>query len=240
MNVKFKSALAVAALALGASAAQASIPADNIVLSIWNQPSQNAGYSFDTGISASSFNPALSGQSFTLTGAAVAAFNGGNATWNLFATDSSTGNFLTSTILNDAAHIGTGSISQDTDVAVSNAVGQASAYYGGLTSGTASAPPALLWANSMSQGGGQIGDQTDKSGAGSTYFETLSSADGSATLFSGTWTLSFNGAAGQATSATLTWNPTSTSVPLPAAVWLLGSGLMGLAGVGRRRKDSAA
>jgi hypothetical protein len=29
-------------------------------------------------------------------------------------------------------------------------------------------------------------------------------------------------------------------VPLPAAVWLLGSGLMGLAGVGRRRKVQAA
>jgi hypothetical protein len=33
---------------------------------------------------------------------------------------------------------------------------------------------------------------------------------------------------------TFTGNP-ATTVPLPAAVWLLGSGLLGLAGVGRRR-----
>jgi hypothetical protein len=29
--------------------------------------------------------------------------------------------------------------------------------------------------------------------------------------------------------------PGSTAVPLPAAIWLLGSGLLGLAGVGRRK-----
>ncbi len=34
-------------------------------------------------------------------------------------------------------------------------------------------------------------------------------------------------------------NPT-TAVPLPAAVWLLGSGLLGLVGVGRRRSIATA
>jgi hypothetical protein len=34
---------------------------------------------------------------------------------------------------------------------------------------------------------------------------------------------------------TFTGNGGTTPVPLPAAVWLLGSGLLGLAGVGRRR-----
>jgi hypothetical protein len=35
-------------------------------------------------------------------------------------------------------------------------------------------------------------------------------------------------------------NSGATPVPLPAAVWLLGSGLLGLFGVGRRRKAAAA
>jgi hypothetical protein len=35
---------------------------------------------------------------------------------------------------------------------------------------------------------------------------------------------------------TLTGNTTTAPVPLPAAVWLFGSGLMGLVGVSRRRK----
>ena len=33
-----------------------------------------------------------------------------------------------------------------------------------------------------------------------------------------------------------TWKVSINSVPLPAAVWLLGSGLLGLAGVARRKK----
>jgi hypothetical protein len=44
----------------------------------------------------------------------------------------------------------------------------------------------------------------------------------------GTWSL--------ASSGTLTWNEAPIgAVPVPAAAWLLGSGLMGLVGVGRRR-----
>jgi len=41
------------------------------------------------------------------------------------------------------------------------------------------------------------------------------------------------------TSGDLTWNVPS-AVPIPAAVWLFGSGLLGLIGIGRRRVDAAA
>jgi hypothetical protein len=43
------------------------------------------------------------------------------------------------------------------------------------------------------------------------------------------------------TSGDLTYTIAGVSaVPLPAAVWLLGSGLLGLAGIGRRKKAAAA
>lgn len=49
-----------------------------------------------------------------------------------------------------------------------------------------------------------------------------------ATTFAGTW--SVNAAAG-------TLNYTVTAVPVPAAVWLFASGLLGLVGISRRRKQ---
>lgn len=52
-----------------------------------------------------------------------------------------------------------------------------------------------------------------------------------------TWTLKgFNGFL--TTAYTMTFTPT-TVVPVPAAAWLFGSGLMGLAGLARRRRSAA-
>lgn len=48
----------------------------------------------------------------------------------------------------------------------------------------------------------------------------------------GAWTLASNG--------NLTWAAAPAAVPVPAAVWLLGSGLFGLVGVARRRKPQLA
>ena len=60
-------------------------------------------------------------------------------------------------------------------------------------------------------------------------FCQLGTSDGSdavATPFDGSWTLSSNG--------TLTYSAVS-QVPVPAAVWLFGSGLVGMIGVARRK-----
>jgi hypothetical protein len=134
-----------------------------------------------------------------------------------------------------------GTAAGDTAVKVGNAASSASTFYTAVTAG-ANTGAQGTWAATMSQGGGALNEVTEIfGGGGNANFASLSSTTGAGALFSGYWTLSFNAASGAATAALLTWNPTTVgSVPLPAAVWLLGSGLMGLAGVGRRRKDQAA
>lgn len=60
------------------------------------------------------------------------------------------------------------------------------------------------------------------------------SSAGDASTFAqiaGFWSLSNSGQ--------LTWNAASAAVPVPAAIWLLGSGLLGLVGVGRRRNNAS-
>ena len=67
------------------------------------------------------------------------------------------------------------------------------------------------------------------------FFETFefpSAADPAVmALFEGVWSLSSNG--------TLTYSALGAPVPVPAAVWLLGSALIGLVGVARRRETQA-
>lgn len=73
-------------------------------------------------------------------------------------------------------------------------------------------------------------------GSSLSYFTATANGDtaGDPSVFSqiaGNWNLASNG--------TLTWNAAQVgAVPVPAAVWLLGSGLMGMVGIGRRRSGN--
>ena len=108
----------------------------------------------------------------------------------------------------------------------------------GLTSSTSSSDVWNMNLASAAFGGSSGGNTLPFSitgilGSSLSYFTATANGDtaGDASIFSqiaGTWNLASNG--------TLTWNAAQvSSVPVPAAVWLLGSGLMGLVGVGRRR-----
>ncbi len=75
-------------------------------------------------------------------------------------------------------------------------------------------------------------------GQSNSFFQLMQTSDGLSftrslwTEFVGNWTLASNG--------DLTYSSAPAAVPVPAAVWLLGSGLFGLVGVARRRKLQAA
>ena len=233
MTFNFKSALAVAALALGAASAQAGVTPGHITFDIWQ--GVGSGFTVDTGLTASTWNASVP-FSVTITNAGVVAgynsdpnASGLNTFWNVAAASATT--YYTTVVSNNTATLGSGLGEGNTEQAA--ALSNMSAIYATVTTLTASTAADGTWAATTSQAAGNLFEQTDKAGPGSLYFGAYD-ANANVTLFSGTWSLTFNGPKGSATAATLTWTP--TGVPLPAAVYLLGSGLLGMAGVGRRRK----
>ena len=254
MQLNLKSAMAAVALALLASTANAALPAPNsangsdLILNIWNGNLANQGYTFDTGLSVATWNPAAA-FSVTISGAGVvAAFNDasggvGGTAWDIVGartTGAGAGNtFWTTVDINDPTLLGSGA--GDPPANIGAAVSSASTAFLALSSNNTvlSQVSDGQWAGTLAQGGGNLTANTENLSPGTMYFAKYNQAlSGLVSIYAGTWSLTWNGAAGSATSATLTWTP--TSVPVPAALWLLGSGLLGVAGVGRRRQAQVA
>ena len=70
----------------------------------------------------------------------------------------------------------------------------------------------------------QVNDTTDPNDLNSFQYANFKQ-------YSGVWSLGLNG--------TLSYTAPTVATPIPAAVWLLGSGLVGLVGVSRRREEEA-
>lgn len=91
------------------------------------------------------------------------------------------------------------------------------------------------WQTSVSGwDGGTHGTETGLDSSMAFYYVNLDPADGTAetlkpNLMPGSWMLSSNGV--------LTYSAGPAPVPVPAAVWLLGSALVGLVGIARRRPE---
>jgi len=133
------------------------------------------------------------------------------------------------------------------------ATGGTSNTFGSSTTGSVQTSSTnTYWAASNAAGGGNFSDTTETfsdpgngTASSTMILEGLGTNGQSVKL--GTFTLVFNQVFGgtPATSATLTFTPTGATlplspVPLPAAVWLFGSGLLGLVGIGRRRLAGGA
>ncbi len=254
-------AIALAVVSNGAFAALNLPSATNgsdLTFNIWDANNDNDGFTQDLGVQVGAFN-AANPYSITITNSAVlAAFNSDSegTTWDINGATAGSAGKGTYDITNQ---VNTLSSPLDTGQQIDQAVGGETTAYvsfkaqSGQTFSTSATGSATFsssqtyWSATTAGGTGglneqdtQLADLTGTDTSSQLYFDQLTTPNGTtglATVLAGQWTLAFNGASGSATSATLTWTP--TPVPLPDAVWLLGSGLLGLAGIGRRRIGSA-
>jgi hypothetical protein len=247
MHLNLKSAMAAVALALLASTANAALPAPNsangsdLILNIWDGNLASQGFTYDTGLSVATWNPAAA-FSVTITNAGVLAsfndtVNGGTTgtVWDVVGartTGAGAGNTFWTTVVDPTT---LGAAAGDVASSIGAAVTASSTAFLAQNSNQTSQSSDAFWAGQLAAGAGNISAVTELLGPGTQSFARYNQGlSNLVSVYAGTWALTWNAAAGSATSATLTWTP--SAVPIPAALWLLGSGLLGVAGVGRRRQ----
>src|SRR6266404_4418493 len=243
MNIILKSAVA-GALALSASGAFAlGVPALNssdLVLIVQDETS-SATYALDTGISINSVLPTTSLVTNAVLNTSLAGVNqaitGSSTLQSFMSTATGAGHTLGWTI--EAGQYAGGTPTTTSTLSSSHAPGAAKAIFtstfGTVNNSTVSGK---LLGSLLTYENGLNTDVNTGGLVSLTGTETTAASYGPGAAqkynFFGANDLGAVGSAYQLFG--FTGNNTTAPVPLPAAVWLLGSGLMGLVGVSRRRK----
>jgi len=222
------------------------------VFTIWD-PTTNQSYSQDLGTTWQTFRDNLGNASFSASytvdtavyNLALGGSDTANLVWNVSVADAILNDYSnfgdigvigtsnSGSVLNSSA-IGAAIQTHQTYSSVLNALGSADpavndAYFGTVDNGAYAGNPAT-WGTRWN-----ISASIDNSAAFGTdldfyYWQDVGiNPDGALTKAAGSW--SFDG-------ATLTYGAPS-AVPVPAAAWLFGSGLLGLVGVARRKHVKA-
>ncbi len=260
--MKLKALATAVALTLSAGAANAAIVTGTatdgeLFLSVWD-PSAETSYHLDLGITLSQFNADdAAPRSFDLASDAnYSAFLGqtdlrysitgqNNIPFTSIADLQTFGFMTTASDLTafDAAMVDQGSISAayvniNTQAALLNAAEGVPYATNGSNAGINNSAAVSVgqqgyfnvgtWGNTMGNRGFTMTADVDSSIA--FYQVTLSDVDFASAVVTGMadWNLSSDGS--------LTYNAGVSEVPVPAAVWLFGSGLVGLVGIARRKK----
>jgi hypothetical protein len=267
MKMKMKALAAVTLMAIGAQA-QAAISSDTgyspgagsgageLFLSVVDRgAAQPMSYALDLNITAAQFM-ANDAPGYTLTFAPDARLitllnnPGGTVRWNMAAAYNNYGDnyddlgYLTTAPSAPIANVNTltgwAGLS-DALMRIDNYTNSINAEIGAnnsllVTSASSNAYHDLYWGDTWHTSGhsteGGLGDSLGFYWVASNYSVDGDGSSSRVVEFLGTWTL--------ATDGTLTYSVAPASViPVPAAVWLLGSALVGLVGVARRKSDEA-
>ncbi len=262
MKFGFKAIALAVTLAIASTGAQAAIDspaggaAGELFLTVWDTTASNeASYNIGLNLTTATFNGAgsytfsnlFSDASFTAFFDAANVASQSNWKWNIVgASDYGDASKLLSTT--------NGAVGTLLNSAVDNAASATTLYVGNLactgscnTAGTnlpaSNKYAGDFWGNNFAGAAGVVNNAA-AIGTSLGFFSALN------TVLSSDFSDDLSGNATQSTYAyqwnldstgTLTYNAASApAVPLPAAVWLLGSGLMGMFGVSRRRAIKAA